>query len=865
MAEYEIDSLEIEVKADTGTAERGVEKLQKTVKSFSKFNFNIPGLGKVSEYIAKTNRTLGQFGIGLKAVRSMDDFGKRAAARFKYLDSVLENATERQQVYFSMLEKGFSKSGANSIADYWESKTTQSPPDEDDTIKLRRLASEMSRMDVLAERLKNVLSGVSSVLKGIFSIGVLAFRGIGSAVKKVGGLVKSGFLKVLDRAKQSLKDMNRQLGYFKSVLRNVLTFSAFYNILRAINEAFKTGTDNLYQYSKALGGQFAQSMDALASTLQYFQNSIGALTAPIINLFTPAIEAATDRIVEMTNAVNQMIASLTGASTWTKAVKVQKEYAEAANDASKANKNLLAGFDELNVIQSKSSGSSAATPDYGSMFTEVSLEGYQLPDFVQRIKDSIASGDWAGAAKILAEKINSVFAGIPWGNVGTVIGNGLQTVVDSYNSFMRNLNFEGIGSGIAQALNNLMERFDFTTLGQAFVQKFNAAFDMAYTFVAEFDWSKFGVSISNAINGFISEIDWKRVGKTLGDAVSGVLSALVGIVESLDYHKIGAAVTDLILSVNWSQIMHNIAQAIGAAIGGMFGILSGAVSNLWTEVKNWWYQNAYESGQFTIKGLIAGILEMPIKITEWFFTNVVFPLIDGVKNVLGIHSPSTVFMEIGQNIMYGLFDGLKSPFNTVTTWVSTTFNNIKTTILNVFNSLKTGVSNVWNGMWNSIRSFANSILGGVEKMVNGVIRGFNNMINAMNRLSFDVPDWVPVIGGNKFGFNIKTLNEVSIPRLADGGFVSSGQLFMARENGMTEYVGSMGNRAAVANNDQIVSGIASGVAAANSEQNRLLSEQNSLLRQLLAKEGNVVVAPSPELGRVMSKSQKMYESMIGAR
>lgn len=150
-------------------------------------------------------------------------------------------------------------------------------------------------------------------------------------------------------------------------------------------------------------------------------------------------------------------------------------------------------------------------------------------------------------------------------------------------------------------------------------------------------------------------------------------------------------------------------------------------------------------------------------------------------------------------------------------------------------------------------------------MVNGVIRGFNNMINAMNRLSFDVPDWVPVIGGNKFGFNIKTLSEVSIPRLADGGFVSSGQLFMARENGMTEYVGSMGNRAAVANNDQIVSGIASGVAAANGEQNRLLSEQNSLLRQLLAKEGNVVVAPSPELGRVMSKSQKMYESMIGAR
>ena len=47
-----------------------------------------------------------------------------------------------------------------------------------------------------------------------------------------------------------------------------------------------------------------------------------------------------------------------------------------------------------------------------------------------------------------------------------------------------------------------------------------------------------------------------------------------------------------------------------------------------------------------------------------------------------------------------------------------------------------------------------------------------------------------------------------------GGFPENGSVFMARENGMTEMVGRFGNQAAVANNDQIVKGIAAGVAAA---------------------------------------------------
>ena len=65
-----------------------------------------------------------------------------------------------------------------------------------------------------------------------------------------------------------------------------------------------------------------------------------------------------------------------------------------------------------------------------------------------------------------------------------------------------------------------------------------------------------------------------------------------------------------------------------------------------------------------------------------------------------------------------------------------------------------------------------------------------------------------------------------------------GELFVARESG-PEFVGSVGGRTAVANNDQIVEGIASGVAAAMVTQNELLSEQNQLLLEILNKDTSI--------------------------
>ena len=90
-----------------------------------------------------------------------------------------------------------------------------------------------------------------------------------------------------------------------------------------------------------------------------------------------------------------------------------------------------------------------------------------------------------------------------------------------------------------------------------------------------------------------------------------------------------------------------------------------------------------------------------------------------------------------------------------------------------FNGLKGSVEEIFNGIWNTVKNVVNSVLGGIESMVNGVLRGVNSISNALNNMSFEIPDWVPVVGGGTFGFNLPTFYPVSLPRLAQGGFVKA--------------------------------------------------------------------------------------------
>lgn len=87
------------------------------------------------------------------------------------------------------------------------------------------------------------------------------------------------------------------------------------------------------------------------------------------------------------------------------------------------------------------------------------------------------------------------------------------------------------------------------------------------------------------------------------------------------------------------------------------------------------------------------------------------------------------------------------------------------------------VIDVFNWLWDGIKDIVNGIFSMIESFINGIISGINFMIDAINSISFDVPDWVPSIGGSTVGFSLPSLSDVSLPRLATGTVVpaSSGE------------------------------------------------------------------------------------------
>lgn len=712
-------------------------------------------------------------------------------------------------------------------------------------------------------------------------------------------VAKIGTSKLFSGFKRDFEGINKQLNYFGAAIKNVLVYSTLSRMLGAITKAVQTGTNNLYQYSKIIDGKFAASMDRLAASFQYFQNSIGAAIAPIINAFAPAIDLAVDKVVELLNAFNQMIAKLTGASSWTKAVKVPKEYAESADKASKANKNLLASFDELNVIQSKDSGSGKTAPDYGSMFEEVPLDGYTLPDFVQQIKDQIQAGDWAGVGRTLGEKVNGIVENTDFYALGQGLGEKIANALEMATSFLDTVSFSEVGAGIAEFFNGIFSEVDFTELGELFAQQFTSLVEMIYGFITTFDWAELIRSIGEFISGFFGELgesfDMSGL-ESLGESIKKVFD---GIAERL------APFAEIITT--------QIAPAFKDTLNAALEALAAVIDNVLRPAFEWLWDNAFQplaewastnvivpaldslrdvfqkiadvlngelsfkefiDGLSPIQGIALAVATAVVTVTTAFTAasaviKVATTVVSGVKTAIALLSSpigiavAAVTALIGVGVLlYQNWDTVKVTAVSVWTYIKDFFSEVGRiikqdidSVVERFTNFGNSVKQVFEDLWDRLKIIINFVIGGIETMTNGVIRGINKMTSALNKLSFDVPDWVPGIGGETFGFNIPQISEVKIPRLASGGVVT-GPTFAQ----IGEYPGAASNPEIVAPQSVIYDTVVS----ANGEQERLLREQNSLLRQLLQKETSITLAPSAALGRVNAKSKQMYEAAAGA-
>ena len=223
----------------------------------------------------------------------------------------------------------------------------------------------------------------------------------------------------------------------------------------------------------------------------------------------------------------------------------------------------------------------------------------------------------------------------------------------------------------------------------------------------------------------------------------------------------------------------NVIQPVVGFFQGLWATVSGFFVALWNDIVAIWNS-----------------------VATWFDENVIQPVVGFFQGVWT--SVSGFFSGLWSDIV-AIWGAVAGWFNEkviqpITGFFSTAWENIKNTFETAFTAIGDFAKSVFNG-----------VIGAVEDMVNGVIDVINGLVGGFN----NVVTWAAgIIGTDWKGLGL--IAHVSLPRLANGGFVDEGQLFIAREAG-AEMVGSIGRRTAVANNDQIVEGITYGVREANDD------------------------------------------------
>lgn len=140
------------------------------------------------------------------------------------------------------------------------------------------------------------------------------------------------------------------------------------------------------------------------------------------------------------------------------------------------------------------------------------------------------------------------------------------------------------------------------------------------------------------------------------------------------------------------------------------------------------------------------------------------PLIQTVTGIfgqivdLGVNHMKPLIEEIFLFLTGTLFPAVVPLLSTVIGLVGTALVNAVKVIIDVVKTVTPVVEPVIMG-----------IIGLIQGIANVAVSVVNFVIRSLNKLSFTVPDWVPVIGGSQFGFN---LQEVSLPQFANGGFAT---------------------------------------------------------------------------------------------
>lgn len=498
-------------------------------------------------------------------------------------------------------------------------------------------------------------------------------------------------------------------GGMKQGLGHVLKYAGALFSLRSIYSTLSSSA------SSWLSSQNAQAQQ-LSANIDYMKYAMGSVFAPII-------EYVTNLVYSLMKAIQSLVYAFSGVNIFAKATASSMN--SASSSANKASKSLSGIHNEINNVSDNDSSG-------GSGNTSSSFDLSEMDNTPNSIIDAIKNGNWYEVGATIGQKLNEAMSSIPWDKIQETVRN--------------------TGTGIAQTLNGFIATTDWEQLGNTFAQGLNTVIYCGYKFINTFNWRKFGETVGDCINGALQNVDYETSSKTLSEGIQGILNSATEAVYTIDWEKLGSKMYASFTSFDWGGLFSSIFEFLGAVIPSIGEIIVGWYMAGWPEYEEWIKGNLEKAGGNVFLGFVYGIIDAFKTFGIMIYDNVIKPFVDGFKNALGIHSPSTLFKEFGRNIIQGLYNGLENLwgmiapiFTNLVSSITGKFTEIKNNIVNWGNNIKSKISESWSNASNTVKekvtNLKNNISTGLSNAKTTISNWGNNVKNTFTKLGEKASTW----------------------------------------------------------------------------------------------------------------------------
>lgn len=277
------------------------------------------------------------------------------------------------------------------------------------------------------------------------------------------------------------------------------------------------------------------------------------------------------------------------------------------------------------------------------------------------------------------------------------------------------------------------DEFKAANIGGKLGMSLQTALDWLGGEAMNFDWNGVGKKLRANWDSFWNSGAVESLGRTVGIALAGIGDLIIGFMGPA-WDEMGQA---------WKN---EGVQGILVYVGGMLTAGVGKLtSGLFTRLISPMFQGMAdffrEHGHQSLAGFFQGLADKTAKIGQDIKTHFVYPIVNGVKNLLGIHSPSTVFADIAGYCVEGFTQK--------------------------FGQLKNKITEKVTGIWDAVKDVADKVKNAFR---------FNWQLPSLKLPHIQV-DWVAAGGVLSKFLGISHIPSLSVKWFAKGGILDGAQLF----------------------------------------------------------------------------------------